>query len=189
MRVPRLRFAALALASGIILSGCAYDMYGDDYGYGYGYGPRSSVSIGYGYGYPYGGYYDPFGWYGDFYYPGTGIYVYDRYRHRHQWTDDQRRYWLERRSRWQNHSGTTTTTSSRENWSGWNRSRWRNHNNSTTTTSATTSISNDGSRRSWSNGNRDNWQSRSSVTTRSERSQRSSDGGRRSAERSDERPN
>src|SRR5690349_6126413 len=110
MRIPRLRLAALAAVSGIALTGCAYDMYGDGYGYdGYGYGyPRSSVSIGigygggyggyyggYGYGYPYGGYgyYDPFGWYGDYYYPGTGIYVYDRYRNRREWTDDQRRYW------------------------------------------------------------------------------------------------
>src|ERR1044071_8286233 len=127
MRIPRLRLAALGLASGAILSGCAYDMYGDGYGYdpyGYGYGPRSSVSIGigygggyggygygsYGYGYPYGGYYggyDPFGWYGDYYYPGTGIYVYDRYRTRRVWSDDQRRYWEQRRSQWQNHSGST----------------------------------------------------------------------------------
>ena len=54
MRVPRLRLAAVALISGMALSGCAYDMYGDGYGYG-GYGPYSSVSIGYGSGY-YGGY-------------------------------------------------------------------------------------------------------------------------------------
>src|SRR5690349_25007194 len=116
MRIPRLRLGLLVAASGIVLSGCAYDMYGDPYGYGYGYGyPQSSVSIGIGYGgyggwggygsyyggygyggYPYGGYYDPFGWYGDYYYPGTGIYVYDRYRHRHEWTDEQRRYWEQR---------------------------------------------------------------------------------------------
>ena len=34
MRVPRLRFLALAAASGLALSGCAYGMYGDPYGYG-----------------------------------------------------------------------------------------------------------------------------------------------------------
>src|SRR5215218_11008564 len=116
MSVSRIRLAALAAVGGLGLSGCAYGMYGDDYGYGYGYGyPQSgvSVSIGssYGYGYPYGGYgysnygypyggygysgyggYDPFGWYGNYYYPGSGIYVYDRNRTRYRWTDQQQRY-------------------------------------------------------------------------------------------------
>lgn len=139
MRVPKLRLAALALVSGIALSGCAYDMYGDDYGYGY--GPYGGVGIGYngyygaygygGYPYGYGGYgyggygYDPFGWYGDYYYPGTGIYVYDRYRTRHVWNDDQRRYWDQRQQWWRNHhTGTTTATGGTENWSGWDRSHW-----------------------------------------------------------------
>ena len=145
MRISHLRLAAVALTSGVLLGGCAYDTYGDPYGYGYGYGyPRSSVSIGvgygggyggYGYGYPYGGYYgsygypyggygaygyDPFGWYGDYYYPGAGSYVYDRSRTRHVWSGDQQRYWTQRRQQWQSHSGTTGTG---ENWSGWDRSR------------------------------------------------------------------
>src|SRR5215212_7110246 len=133
MRISQIRLAALALTSGILLSGCAYDMYGNDYGYGYGYSPygygypRSSVSIGigygsgyggYGYGSPYGGYYggygypygsyggyDPFGWYGNYYYPGSGIYVYDRSRTRHVWSGDQQRYWSQRRQQWQQRSG------------------------------------------------------------------------------------
>src|SRR5690349_12322622 len=105
MRVPRLRLAALALISGISLTGCAYG------------------GIGYGYGSGYGGY-DPFGWYGDYYYPGSGIYVYDRYRTRHVWNDDQRRYWSGRRDRWQHRSGTTTTGTG-ENWGGFDRSHWR----------------------------------------------------------------
>jgi hypothetical protein len=150
MRVSHIRLAAVALTSGILLSGCAYDMYGDPYGYGYGYGPRSSVSIGVGYGgygyggYPYGGYYggygygspyggygyDPFGWYGDYYYPGSGIYVYDRSRTRHVWSGDQQRYWSERRQQWQGHAGSTSTG---ENWSGWDRSHWRNREGSTNT--------------------------------------------------------
>lgn len=153
MRISHIRLAAVALTSGILLSGCAYDMYGDPYGYGYGYGPRSSVSIGVGYGgyggygyggYPYGGYYggygygnpyggygyDPFGWYGDYYYPGSGIYVYDRSRTRHVWSGDQQRYWSQRRQQWQGHSG---TTSAGENWSGWDRSHWRNGGGSTNT--------------------------------------------------------
>ena len=186
MRVPRLRLAALAFASGIVLSGCAYDMYGDPYGYGY--GPYSGVSVGigyggvyggyggYGYGYPYSGYgyggyyggYDPFGWYGDYYYPGSGIYVYDRYRTRHVWNDDQRRYWENRRDRWQHHSGTTGTT---QNWSGWDRSHWRN------------STSNSGS---W---NRSNWQGRSSQSAGSVRVRSADDGsGRHHSREDDERP-
>jgi len=205
MRVPRLRLAALAAASGIALSGCAYDMYGDPYGYdyGYGYGPRSSVSIGigyggygyggyggyygdyggYGYGSPYGGYYDPFGWYGDFYYPGSGIYVYDRDRHRHQWTDDQRRYWEQRRQHWHDRSGTAGTGTTGANWSGWDRSHWRNRNESAGAAPTTTTTNN------W---NRGNWQSRSSVTTSGERMRRS-DGDHtnrsHSPDRADERPN
>jgi hypothetical protein len=156
MRVPRLRLAMLAMVSGVALSGCAYDMYGDPYGYGY--GPSSSVSIGvgygggwggyygdYGYGYPYGGYgygyggygYDPFGWYGDYYYPGSGIYVYDRYRTRHVWNDDQRRYWEQRRQRWgSQHNGTSWSGT---NWSGWDRTRWRNNNTGATSTVTTRS--------------------------------------------------
>ncbi len=44
---------------------------------------------------------DPYwGWYGDYYYPGTGIYVYDRARHRHSWNDDQRNYWTGRQTGW-----------------------------------------------------------------------------------------
>ncbi|MBI0476755.1 hypothetical protein D9601_15500 [Sphingomonas sp. MA1305] len=61
-----------------------YDGYGDPYGYG-----------GYGYGYP-----SYYGWYGDYYYPGTGVYVYDRYRRPYRWNDGQRRYWEGRRGQW-----------------------------------------------------------------------------------------
>ena len=204
MRIPRIRLAALAAVSGVALSGCAYDMYGDDYGYGYGYGPRSSVSIGIGYGggyggygyggygygypyggygYPYGGYYDPFGWYGDYYYPGSGIYVYDRYRTRHVWNDDQRRYWEQRRQRWQNHSN-GTSTSTGENWSGWDRSRWRNRNNGTAGTTTTGTSSN------WNNSGSGNWhrsQGTSGVIMRSEGGRHSGEG-RHSRESADERP-
>ena len=65
--------------------------------YGYVGGPY--YGLGYGGGYFYGGYgYDPFGWYGDYYYPGVGIYVYDSHRNRHVWNDSQRRYWTNRQS-------------------------------------------------------------------------------------------
>lgn len=102
MRVLNLRNAALALVAGVGLAGCAYGPYGGvgvgygNYGYndpyyggygGYGYG----AGYGYGYGMPY------YGWYDGFYYPGSGYYVYDRYRRAHRWTDAQRRYWEWRR--------------------------------------------------------------------------------------------
>ena len=91
MRTSHIRLAALALTSGLLLGGCAYDDYGYGYGPygGYGY-PHSSVSIGvgygggyggygygsYGYGYPYGGYYGGYGYpYGG--YGAYGGYGYD----------------------------------------------------------------------------------------------------------------
>jgi hypothetical protein len=159
MRFPSLRLAAIAAVSGIPLSGCAYDMYGNS---PYGYGPYSGVSVGVGYGggyrdygyydpyYYYGGYgypygrsyygynsYSPFGWYGNYYYPGSGIYVYDRHRTRHVWSDAQRRYWEQRRNR----SGTTSGTTTTQNWSGFNRpiGRWVDRNSATTTTTSVTS--------------------------------------------------
>ncbi|WP_448663583.1 hypothetical protein ACG3SL_02605 [Sphingomonas sp. CJ20] len=74
-----------ALAGAVALSGCVND------GYGYG-GVRTSYNAAWG---------DPYwGWYGDYYYPGTGVYVYDRQRHRHRWNDGQRGYWEGRRSGW-----------------------------------------------------------------------------------------
>jgi hypothetical protein len=119
--------------------------YGSGYGgYGYGYGGYGS---GYGYGYggycsPYGGYggyggsrygsrygcIDPYwGWYGDYYYPGTGYYVYDRHRRPYRWNDRQRRYWSERRERAQAVTGQagpqTQGESIRPNWEGFDRAR------------------------------------------------------------------
>ncbi|HEX8240291.1 MAG TPA: hypothetical protein VF574_11180 [Allosphingosinicella sp.] len=122
MSLIRLRAAALLLATGIGLSACtAYD----DYGYGYG-----GVSVGYGsYCDPYwddcyygrgGGYAPWYGWYGDYYYPGYGIYVYDRYRRPHRWNDDHRRYWEGRRSRY---GGRDWNDRRWERWDGWDRSR------------------------------------------------------------------
>lgn len=98
--MSRIRFVAagLALAAGLSLSACATDDYGDDYGYGYG-----SVSVGYSDWDPYYGGFraDPYwGWYGNYYYPGTGYYVYDRYNRRHRWNDAQRGYWQGRSRNW-----------------------------------------------------------------------------------------
>ncbi len=91
--------AASALAGAALLSGCT-----DSYG-------RSGVEVGYNaaWGDPY------WGWYGDYYYPGTGVYVYDRNHRRHSWDDSQRSYWEGRRGTW--HGDRTW----RNNWRGFHR--------------------------------------------------------------------
>ena len=81
----------------------------------YGGHGRTYASIGYSSGghYPYSSRYSPYdyyGWYGDYYYPGTGYYVFDRSGHRHRWNDSQRRYWEGRRG---------DRRGQRENWSGY----------------------------------------------------------------------
>jgi hypothetical protein len=100
--------------------------YGGSYGYGYGssYGYGSRYG-GYGYGYDdpwYRGYRSPYGWYGSSYYPGTGYYVYDRYRRPRTWSDTERRYWMSRQQAATSTSTTTSTSkatrvSSEPNWS------------------------------------------------------------------------
>jgi hypothetical protein len=75
--------AAAALGLGAVVGGCA------DTG-----GSRVAVSYNAAWGEPY------WGWYGDYYYPGTGVYVYDRNRNRTLWTPQQRGYWEARRSGW-----------------------------------------------------------------------------------------
>lgn len=97
MTPSKLLIAAAALVSAGGLSACVDD------GYGYGGG----VSVGYAassWDPYYGGYSaDPYwGWYNDYYYPGTGYYVYDRQNIRHRWNDQQRGYWQGRTQRWQN---------------------------------------------------------------------------------------
>ena len=126
-----LRTAALAAAAMIGLSGCAsnglysgvsvgmgngyYDPYYGGYGAGYGgYGYGAGYgSYGYGAGYPY------YGWYDGFYYPGTGYYVYDRYRRPFRWTDRHRRYWEGRREQ----SLASGFKQIATNWSEFDRSR------------------------------------------------------------------
>ena len=108
-------WAALMAAGLLALGGCT-----DGYGY-------SGVSVGAGYGGGYapgyygGGYgYAPsyYGWYNNFYYPGTGIYVYDRYRRAYPWNDGQRAYWQGRRDAWRGGA-------IRDQWRGWGRGGWR----------------------------------------------------------------
>ena len=104
-----IRAAAIGI-SAMGLSACAYTGgtgYYDDDGYQYGYNDpycdsyyeydryydcdyRSGfANIGYG-----GGYYD------NFYYPGYGIYIFDRGGQRYRWQDRHRRYWTQQRYRW-----------------------------------------------------------------------------------------
>lgn len=82
----KLATAAAAFAGTAALGGCATDR-----GYGY-----TGVQVGYGAGYgsPY------WGWNDRYYYPGTGVYVYDNNRRRYRWNQAQRSYWEGRRSGW-----------------------------------------------------------------------------------------
>lgn len=84
--ITKAALAAAALGGAATLASCTTDR-----GYGY-----TGVSVGYNasWGDPY------WGWYGDYYYPGVGIYVYDTNRRRHRWNDVQRGYWETRRGSW-----------------------------------------------------------------------------------------
>ncbi|WP_267434994.1 hypothetical protein [Sphingomonas sp. GM_Shp_1] len=117
MGLGKTGWAALMAAGLLALGGCA-DGYGYSgvsvgSGFGGGYGPGY---YGYGGGYGYAPSY--YGWYNDFYYPGTGIYVYDRYRRPYRWNDGQRAYWEGRRGAWR--GGPI-----RDQWRGWGRDGWR----------------------------------------------------------------
>jgi hypothetical protein len=139
----RLPYISLAAAGALALGGCAYGdlglgmgygspYYGSSYGYGspyYGYGYGSPYYGGYGYGSSYygglgygsyyGGFGSPyFGWYDNYYYPGSGYYVYDTYRRPHVMTTTQRQYWASRSPTLRT---STTTTRVQPNWSGFNR--------------------------------------------------------------------
>ncbi|MFL6734824.1 MAG: hypothetical protein ACJ8EY_09015 [Sphingomicrobium sp.] len=214
MLSSRMRNALILLTATAGLSGCVGM---DPYGYGYG----SGVSIGYGnggyyspyggyggyggysaYGSPYyaSGYGSPYyGWYDDFYYPGTGYYVYSRSGSRQRWSDTQRRYWESRRGdrrvsgdNWSGYrtgdrtwtrsgdgtwtrNGTTTETggTTTRSWRDGRLSRQPRTATSTTTTTTTTGDTSTGSR----------WGGRSRTTTRdtvrTTRSSTSSDRGNR----------
>ena len=142
MRIP---YISLVAASAMALGGCAYDGLGLGMGYGDGYGPYGYSGYGYGspyyggsyyggygspyygsglsYGLSYGNYYgglgSPYGWYDDYYYPGTGYYVYDSYRRPHAMTTTQRTYWSSRSPALRTSS--TARTRVQPNWSGFDR--------------------------------------------------------------------
>lgn len=119
MAFHSLRLILLCCTGVLGLAGCAYD---DGYGGGYG-----GVSVGTGYyagdGYGPAGYYDPGyygGWYNDYYYPGSGYYVFDRRGQRHRWNDGQRGYWEARRKNYagQGYRGRRNDDGRRDNDSG-----------------------------------------------------------------------
>ncbi len=134
MSVSRLRSAAVLLAASVSLGGCAtYGQMGGvgvSVGYGnpyassrYGYSPYGS-RYGYSpYGYsPYGSGYgsSPYwGWYDGFYYPGTGFYVYDRYRRAYRMSDRHRHYWMHRQRTVR--SPDRRTSEMRQNWEDFSR--------------------------------------------------------------------
>ena len=171
---PRLRNALILLGATAGLSGCVgmypgmsvgygNGGYYDPYGYG-GYGGYGSSYYGSGYGSPY------YGWYDDYYYPGTGYWVYDRYGSRRQWTDAQRRYWNSRdrgdTKVVDNWSGYRTGTSGA--MQGWVDRQDHGTTNAVTTTSRTSTTD----ARNWRQRDRST-SSSDRVTTRSSRSDRS----------------
>ncbi|HEX8486214.1 hypothetical protein [Sphingomonas sp.] len=87
----------LALGLGACTDGYGYSGLAVGYngGYGDGYYGDPYYDAGYGGGYgAYGGYAPSyFGWYGDYYYPGTGVYVFDSNRRPYRWNNAQQRYW------------------------------------------------------------------------------------------------
>ena len=89
----RVTAALLALTACAGLTGCAYPGFYED------------------------GYYDDaysgsyYGWYDDYYYPGTGYFIYDRGGNRHRWNDHHRRHWEGRREGRDGH----------EHWAGYDR--------------------------------------------------------------------
>lgn len=90
----------LALALGV--TACADDDFYGHPGYAY-YNP--------GWGQPY------WGWYNGFYYPGTGVLVYDRYRVGRPWDFYEQQYWIGRQRGWRG-------PGFQPNWGGW-RGGWR----------------------------------------------------------------
>ena len=104
MPYQKIRNLVMLASASAALGGCT-GLYGD--------GLYTGASVGTGYyddgyyGNGYSGYNnyanvgDPYwGWYGDYYYPGSGAFVYDQYRRPYRWNRAQQRYWAQRRQGW-----------------------------------------------------------------------------------------
>ena len=94
------KLAILLAASGLSLGACAYDggYHGASLGTAGWYDADACWNYGWNGWTGWAGAYQPgyCGWYGDYFYPGTGVYVYDRSRTRHRWTTAQQHYWAPR---------------------------------------------------------------------------------------------
>jgi len=107
---PHLLKSAVAAGTLLSLGGCMYGgsgYYGDGYvnNRGYDCDPYAPFddyyACDYGYGFAnigYGG-----GWYDQYYYPGYGIYIFDRGGKRHAMRDNHRRHWARQRAEYGGH--------------------------------------------------------------------------------------
>lgn len=99
MRTP---LVLLLSAGAMSLGACAYDgaYYGGSFGLDYAdaaYDPGACWNYGWNGWSVWNGPYLPYcGWNDGFFYPGAGIYVYDRDHHRHRWDHNQQAYWTQR---------------------------------------------------------------------------------------------
>lgn len=130
MSAFQIRTAVLTAAAAIGLSACMSPYGYGGVGVGYGGGYYDGYYPGYGYAGGYG--YEPYwGWYDGYYYPGTGYYVYDRWRRPHRWDDDHRRHWERRRANAMSSSEFRRQMEARRdqldqpNWSGFERAQTR----------------------------------------------------------------
>ena len=117
MRTP---LVLLLSAGALSLGACAYDgaYYGESFGLGYAdaaYDPGACWNYGWNGWAGWNGPYMPYcGWYDGFFYPGEGIYVYDRGHHRHRWDGHQQAYWTQRATEYRSQPRTTAVVSPRE---------------------------------------------------------------------------
>ncbi len=108
--IPRLMKSAMAAGAILSLGGCMYGgagYYGDGYvnNRGYACDPYAPFddyyACDYGYGFAnigYGG-----GWYDQYYYPGYGVYIFDRGGRRHAMRHHHRRHWARQRAQYGGH--------------------------------------------------------------------------------------
>ena len=121
--IPRPLKAALVAGAVLGLAGCTYGGAGY-YGDGYvnnqryecdPYAPFNDYyACDYGYGFAnigYGG-----GWYDQYYYPGYGVYIFDRGGRRHAMRDNHRRYWARQRAEYGGHHARDRNPQRRGEW-------------------------------------------------------------------------
>lgn len=112
LTIPRQLKSAIAIGALFSLGGCMYGgggVYSETYvgNNGYACDPYAHFddyyACDYGYGFAnigYGG-----GWYDQYYYPGHGVYIFDRGGRRYAMRDNHRRHWARQRSQYGGHYG------------------------------------------------------------------------------------